>query len=75
MQGVIVYFRVVDGQLTKGDVIKLMNTRKEYEVAEVGVLAPKPVPVSPAVPGGADLADLTGACCACLQPTLPCLCS
>ena len=47
------YFRVVDGQLTKGDVIKLMNTRKEYEVAEVGVLAPKPVPVSPAVPGGA----------------------
>eukprot|EP00891_Asterochloris_glomerata_P007773 jgi/Astpho2/7773/Aster-06065 len=44
-KGVIVYFRVVDGQLTKGDVIKLMNTRKEYEVAEVGVLAPKPVPV------------------------------
>ena len=38
------YFRVVDGQLTKGDVIKLMNTRKEYEVAEVGVLAPKPPP-------------------------------
>ena len=51
MQGVIVYFRVVDGQLTKGDVIKLMNTRKEYEVAEVGVLAPKPVPVSPVLPG------------------------
>ena len=45
------YFRVVDGQLTKGDVIKLMNTRKEYEVAEVGVLAPKPVPVSPVLPG------------------------
>jgi hypothetical protein len=44
-QGVIVYFRVVDGQLRAGDVVKLMNTGKEYQVDEVGVLAPKQVPV------------------------------
>lgn len=44
-QGVVVYFRVVDGSLRKGDTIKLMNTRKEYEVTEVGVLAPKQVEV------------------------------
>lgn len=41
----VVYFRVVDGSLRKGDTIKLMNTRKEYEVTEVGVLAPKQVEV------------------------------
>lgn len=46
-QGVIVYFRVVDGELKPGDVVKLMNTKKEYEVDEVGVLAPHPVPVTP----------------------------
>lgn len=45
LQGVIVYFRVVDGQLRAGDVVKLMNTGKEYQVDEVGVLAPKQVPV------------------------------
>lgn len=41
----MVYFRVVDGSLRKGDTIKLMNTRCEYEVTEVGVLAPKQVEV------------------------------
>ena len=39
------YFRVVDGQLRAGDTVKLMNTGKEYQVDEVGVLAPKQVPV------------------------------
>lgn len=46
VQGVIVYFRMVDGRLTAGDDIRLMNTGKEFEVLEVGVLAPKPVQVS-----------------------------
>ena len=45
VQGVIVYFRVVDGQLRAGDIVKLMNTGKQYQVDEVGVLAPKQVPV------------------------------
>ncbi|KAK9806043.1 hypothetical protein WJX73_008695 [Symbiochloris irregularis] len=44
-KGVIVYFRVVDGRLRAGDDIRLMNTQKEFEVLEVGALAPKPVVV------------------------------
>ncbi len=46
MQGVVVAFRVVDGCLRRGDVIRLMNTAKEYQVDEVGVRTPAPVPVS-----------------------------
>jgi len=42
-QGVIVYFRVVDGAVRVGDTVKLMKSRKEYQVDELGVLAPKPV--------------------------------
>ena len=53
-QGVIVYFRVVDGQLRAGDVVKLMNTGKEYQVDEVGVLAPKQVPVRAHLPLSPD---------------------
>lgn len=45
MQGVIVYFRVVDGEMRVGDTIRLINTAKEYQVGELGVLAPKPVQV------------------------------
>ena len=45
VQGVIVYFRVVDGALRVGDTVKLMRSRKEYQVDELGVLAPKPVQV------------------------------
>lgn len=45
VQGVIVYFRVVDGELKPGDTIRLINTGKEYEVDEVGVLSPKQIPV------------------------------
>ncbi|KAK9817212.1 hypothetical protein WJX72_011149 [[Myrmecia] bisecta] len=44
-KGVIVYFRVVDGELRRGDNIQLMNTRTDYQIDELGVLAPKPVPV------------------------------
>jgi GTP-binding protein LepA len=39
-RGVIVYFRVIDGTVNKGDRIKLMASRKEYEIDELGVLAP-----------------------------------
>ena len=45
LQGVIVYFRVVDGELKPGDTIRLINTAKEYVVDEVGVLSPKQIPV------------------------------
>ncbi|MDF3002567.1 MAG: elongation factor 4 [Bacillota bacterium] len=45
-RGVVIYTRVFDGKLKKGDVIRLMNTKKKYEVTEVGVYSPGPVPVS-----------------------------
>ncbi len=37
-RGVIAYFRVFNGSIRKGDMVKFMNTRKEYDADEVGVL-------------------------------------
>ncbi|MDR0519426.1 MAG: translation elongation factor 4 [Clostridiales Family XIII bacterium] len=42
-RGVVIYARVFDGAVKAGDMIRLMNTGKEYEVTEVGVYAPGPV--------------------------------
>jgi GTP-binding protein LepA len=39
-RGVIVYFRVMDGTLKKGDRIYLMVSGKEYDIDELGVLSP-----------------------------------
>ncbi|NEQ68462.1 MAG: elongation factor 4 [Symploca sp. SIO1B1] len=44
-RGVIVYFRVVDGNLKKGDRVRLMASGKEYEIDELGVLSPTQVQV------------------------------
>lgn len=44
-RGVIVYFRVMDGTLKKGDRIRLMASKKEYEIDEIGVLSPTQKPV------------------------------
>ena len=44
-RGVIVYFRVVDGALKKGDRVRLMISGKEYPVDEIGVLSPTQVQV------------------------------
>ncbi|NEO30409.1 MAG: elongation factor 4 [Symploca sp. SIO3C6] len=44
-RGVIVYFRVVDGNVKKGDRICLMASGKEYEIDELGVLSPTQVQV------------------------------
>ena len=43
--GVIIYARIMDGQVKKGDVIRMMATNKKYEVTEVGVCAPGLKPV------------------------------
>ncbi|PTN08776.1 translation elongation factor 4 [Mangrovibacterium marinum] len=37
-RGVIAYFKVVNGTINKGDLVKFVNTKKEYDVDEVGVL-------------------------------------
>ena len=42
-KGVIIYTRIFDGKVAKGDVIRLMNTGKKYEVTEVGMCVPGPV--------------------------------
>lgn len=39
-RGVIVYFRVMDGSVRKGDRIYLMASGKEYDIDELGVLSP-----------------------------------
>jgi len=44
-KGVVVTFRVVDGSIAAGDVIRLMSSKKEFVVDEVGVLAPRKTPV------------------------------
>ena len=44
-RGVIVYFRVMDGKVTKRDRIRLMASGKEYDIDELGVLSPNQVQV------------------------------
>lgn len=44
-RGVIVYFRVMDGTLKKSDRIRLMASKKEFDLDEIGVLSPTQKPV------------------------------
>ncbi|MBE9139536.1 elongation factor 4 [Nodosilinea sp. LEGE 07088] len=44
-RGVIVYFRVMDGTIRRKDKVRLMASGKEYEVDELGVLAPTQIEV------------------------------
>ncbi len=43
-RGVIIYLRVVDGELRKGQRVTMMSTGSRYEVIEVGVFKPEAVP-------------------------------
>ena len=45
-RGVIVFFRVVDGEVKKGDKIRFLASGAEHEVTEVGVMQPQQVPVT-----------------------------
>lgn len=45
-RGAIPYVRLVQGRITKGMVIRMMSTGKEFEVTEVGVFTPAPKPVA-----------------------------
>lgn len=37
-RGVIAYFKIENGEIRKGDKVKFVNTEKEYEADEIGVL-------------------------------------
>lgn len=37
-RGVIAYFKIVNGTIRKGDLVKFVNTKKEYYADEIGVL-------------------------------------
>src|SRR3989440_11419652 len=41
-RGVIVYVRVIDGELKKGQKIRLMGTDREYQISDLGKLMPRP---------------------------------
>lgn len=50
-KGVVVMFRVMDGQIKKGDMVKMMNTGATHEVTELGVFSPGQKPVQQLGPG------------------------
>lgn len=37
-RGIIAYFKIMNGEIRKGDLVKFVNTEKEYEANEIGVL-------------------------------------
>ena len=43
-RGVITYIRVIDGQFTPRQRIKMMSTGATHELLEIGVISPEPVP-------------------------------
>lgn len=50
-RGVMVYVRVLSGEIKKGSQIKLMVTNKNFEVLEVGIFTPKEKSVDKLLPG------------------------
>jgi len=44
-RGVIVFFRVMDGAVKKGDKVRFLASKAEHDVTEVGVMQPNQVPV------------------------------
>jgi GTP-binding protein LepA len=44
-RGVVILTRVIDGTMRPGDKIRLMVTGHDYEIEQLGVFSPKPVPV------------------------------
>ena len=49
--GVVVLVRIIDGEMRKGQSIRLMGTDAKYLVDRVGVMTPKMVPVDSLSPG------------------------
>ncbi len=67
-RGIIVYFRVKDGEVELGDKIRFMANNKDFDVTELGVLRPGPQKVKRLGPGEVgylaaaikDVANLVG---------------
>ena len=49
--GVVVLVRVIDGNLTKGQKIKMLGTNSTYEIDDIGIFTPKKVSVDRLGPG------------------------
>lgn len=50
-KGIIVYLRVFDGRVRKGDELLLVAGKKKFNVLEVGMLSPEPMPLDGLNPG------------------------
>lgn len=50
-RGVMVYIRIISGEMAKGSQIKMMSTQKNFDVLEVGKFTPKETPVDILRPG------------------------
>jgi GTP-binding protein LepA len=50
-RGIIVYFRVKDGEVRLGDKIRFMNNESNFDITELGVLRPQQVKVERLGPG------------------------
>lgn len=50
-RGVMIYVRVVSGEIKKGTEILLMSSKSHYEVLEVGIFTPREKPVDSLRPG------------------------
>lgn len=50
-RGVMVYVRIISGQIKKGDKILMMFSSKTFEVEEVGIFRPKPLSQDSLKPG------------------------
>ncbi len=44
-KGAVAHIKVVDGKISRGDVIKMMSSGQSHEVSEVGIFAPELYPV------------------------------
>lgn len=44
-KGTVVFFRIFSGVINKGDKIRFMASKQDYEVTEIGVLKPQKTPV------------------------------
>ena len=45
-RGVVILTRVIDGVMRPGQKIRLMSTGQDFEIEQLGVFSPKPVPVT-----------------------------